>query len=70
MGRSEGMSFITAIVIVSLLAGSVPGQKKYQRPAIKTPDKFRGGRGNWSNYPDLYRRPRTSIALRRRRDDR
>jgi len=28
MGRSEGMSFITAIVIVSLLAGSVPGQKE------------------------------------------
>jgi multidrug efflux system outer membrane protein len=33
---------ITAVLIVSLLAGSVAGQKKYQRPAIKTPDTFRG----------------------------
>src|SRR6266480_16404 len=33
---------ITAVLIVSLLAGSVAGQKKYQRPAVKTPDTFRG----------------------------
>src|SRR5882672_1236449 len=33
---------ITPIVIVSLLAGSAAGQKKYQRPPIKTPDTFRG----------------------------
>src|SRR5712691_4762440 len=34
--------FISAIVLVSLLAGSVVGQKKYERPPIKTPDEFRG----------------------------
>src|SRR2546423_10722585 len=33
---------IVAAVIVSLLAGSVVAQKKYQRPAIQTPDSFRG----------------------------
>src|SRR6266478_4037507 len=33
---------IIAVVIVSLLAGSALGQKKYQRPAVKTPDTFRG----------------------------
>src|ERR1700674_2624891 len=33
---------IVAAVIVSLLAGSAVGQKKYQRPAIQTPDSFRG----------------------------
>src|SRR2546425_10182971 len=30
------------MIVVSLLAGSVAGQKKYERPAIKTPDTFRG----------------------------
>ncbi len=34
--------FIIAVIVVSLLAGSVAGQKKYERPAIKTPDTFRG----------------------------
>src|SRR5258705_8697498 len=33
--------FITAILLVSLLTGSVAGQKKYELP-IKTPDEFRG----------------------------
>src|SRR6266480_5910977 len=33
---------LTAVLIVSLLAGSVAGQKKYERPAVKTPDTFRG----------------------------
>ena len=33
---------ITAILLVSLLTGSVVGQKKYERPPIKTPDEFRG----------------------------
>ncbi len=33
---------ITAIVVVSLLGGSVAGQKQYQPPAVKTPDTFRG----------------------------
>jgi len=37
------MRLITAVVIASLVAGSVAGQKKYQRPAVKTPDTFRGG---------------------------
>jgi len=39
----EMKTFIAAIVIISLLASSAVGQKKYQRPAIKTPDIFRGG---------------------------
>src|SRR5216684_6874808 len=34
--------FIVAAVVVSLLASSVAGQKKYERPAVKTPDTFRG----------------------------
>src|SRR6185436_3045331 len=34
-------SSITAILIVSLLAGNAAGQKKYERPAVKTPDTFR-----------------------------
>jgi outer membrane protein, multidrug efflux system len=34
--------FIIAVIGLGLLAGSVPGQKKYERPAIKTPDTFRG----------------------------
>jgi len=33
---------IIAVIVVNLLAGSVPGQKKYERPAVKTPDTFRG----------------------------
>ena len=35
-------SVITAIAIISLLAGSVAGQKKYQHPDVKTPGTFRG----------------------------
>src|SRR5882724_1181233 len=31
-----------AVIVVSLLAGNVAGQKKYERPAVKTPDTFRG----------------------------
>ena len=40
----SGLCFrlITAALIASLLAGSVAGQKKYERPAVKTPDTFRG----------------------------
>jgi multidrug efflux system outer membrane protein len=34
--------FIIAVVVVSLLAGSLAGQKKYERPDVKTPDEFRG----------------------------
>jgi outer membrane protein, multidrug efflux system len=30
------------MVVVNLLAGAVAGQKKYDRPAVKTPDTFRG----------------------------
>src|SRR6266850_6372140 len=35
-------SFITATITISLLASSAVGQKKYQRPLVKTPDTFRG----------------------------
>src|SRR6266699_174411 len=34
--------FIIAVLVVSLSAGGVAGQKKYERPAVKTPDTFRG----------------------------
>jgi multidrug efflux system outer membrane protein len=34
--------FIIAVLVVSLLAGNVAGQKKYERPPVKTPDTFRG----------------------------
>jgi multidrug efflux system outer membrane protein len=34
--------FMIAVIVVSLLTGSVAGQKKYERPAVKTPDIFRG----------------------------
>src|SRR6266851_8167804 len=34
----EVKSAITAIMIISLLAGSIAGQKNYQRPPVKTPD--------------------------------
>src|SRR6266850_2263613 len=40
--RAMKNSFLIATVMMSLLAGSVAGQKKYQRPPIKTPDEFRG----------------------------
>ena len=33
---------ITATLVLSLLSGTGLGQKKYQRPPIKTPDEFRG----------------------------
>ena len=33
---------ITAVVMLSMLAGGAAGQKKYERPAVKTPDTFRG----------------------------
>lgn len=35
--------FIVATIIISLLAGNVVGQKKYQPPAVKKPDNFRAG---------------------------
>src|SRR5260370_28055002 len=34
--------FIVRVVVVSLLADSVAGHKKYERPLVKTPDTFRG----------------------------
>jgi multidrug efflux system outer membrane protein len=34
--------FIVAVLVVSLLTGSAAGQKNYERPAVKTPDTFRG----------------------------
>jgi len=33
---------IAAVILISLLSGSAIGQKKYQRPPVKTPDTFRG----------------------------
>jgi len=36
------IKLITATLILSLLSGTAIGQKKYQRPNVKTPDEFRG----------------------------
>jgi multidrug efflux system outer membrane protein len=33
---------IAAVLLISFVAGSVAGQKKYERPPIKSPDVFRG----------------------------
>jgi multidrug efflux system outer membrane protein len=33
---------ITATLVLNLLSGAAMGQKKYERPPIKTPDEFRG----------------------------
>jgi multidrug efflux system outer membrane protein len=33
---------VTALLLGCLLSGSVAGQKKYERPEVKTPDTFRG----------------------------
>src|SRR6195256_3509667 len=33
---------VTATLILNLLSGTAIAQKKYQRPAVKTPDSFRG----------------------------
>jgi multidrug efflux system outer membrane protein len=37
-----------AVIVISLLAGSVAGQKKYQRPPVNAPDTFRGADGTSS----------------------
>ncbi len=34
--------FIIVVIVVSLMAGKVAGQKRYERPAVKAPDAFRG----------------------------
>src|SRR5882672_9546413 len=44
-------SLIIAVLIVSLLSGTALGQKKYQRPAVKTPDSFRGADGTSPTDP-------------------
>jgi multidrug efflux system outer membrane protein len=44
--ETEVKSQITSVVLlISLLAGSVGAQKKYERPPIKAPDAFRGDDG-------------------------
>src|SRR3979490_3359735 len=42
--------FITVALVFSLVSGVV-GQKKYQRPAVKTPDAFRGADGTSPTDP-------------------
>jgi multidrug efflux system outer membrane protein len=39
------MKLITVTLFLSLLSGTAVGQKKYERPPIKTPDTFRGADG-------------------------
>jgi multidrug efflux system outer membrane protein len=34
--------FVAAVITVNLIAGTVAGQKKYQRPEVKSPEIFRG----------------------------
>src|SRR5437016_4662357 len=33
---------LAVLILTALLAGAVAGQKKYKRPAVNTPDTFRG----------------------------
>src|SRR6266403_4976222 len=42
ISRPWRFRLINVALLASLLAGSVAGQKKYERPAVKTPDTFRG----------------------------
>ena len=44
IGRRFSMlhKLITVVVALSLLSSSAMAQKKYERPAVKTPDEFRG----------------------------
>src|SRR5882762_1587861 len=42
--------FMTVALVFSLVSGVV-GQKKYQRPAVNTPDSFRGADGTGSTEP-------------------
>src|SRR5467141_1258755 len=42
--------FMTVALVLSLVSG-VAAQKKYQRPAVKTPDSFRGTDGTGSTDP-------------------
>jgi multidrug efflux system outer membrane protein len=41
-GRATSQRLVTALLIGCLLSGSAAGQKKYERPEVKTPDTFRG----------------------------
>jgi len=41
-GRATRIRLVTALLLGCLLSGSVAGQKKYERPDVKTPDTFRG----------------------------
>jgi len=40
--KAMAKRLITAMIVLNLLTASVAGQKKYERPAVKTPDTFRG----------------------------
>src|SRR6267142_1848691 len=52
VGESMRKSLIIAVLIISLLTGTAAiGQKKYQRPAVKTPDSLRGTDGTGSTDP-------------------
>jgi hypothetical protein len=45
ISRRWRFRLITVALIAILLTGTTHGQKKYQRPAIKTADSFRGADG-------------------------
>src|SRR3977135_1542899 len=42
ISRRWRFSLITVALVATLLLGTANSQKKYQRPAVKTPDAFRG----------------------------
>ncbi|HBB96603.1 MAG TPA: transporter, partial [Blastocatellia bacterium] len=52
ISRRRRFRLITVALIASLLSATVVGQKKYQRPPIKTPDEFRGSESNTSPDPN------------------
>src|SRR6267143_2073190 len=51
MSKSMRKSLIITILIIGLLSGPALGQKKYQRPTVKTPDSFRGTGGTVPTDP-------------------
>ncbi len=52
ISRRWRFRLITVALIASLLSGAAMGQKKYERPPIKTPDEFRGAESTSSADPN------------------
>jgi len=53
MSRLWRFRLVTLVLMTSLLTGNAVGQKKYQRPPVKTPDTFRGADAALANQTSL-----------------